>query len=154
MERLTILIIGWLTVTGWFAVVSGVCLLGTQMLQGMALMTHSDYVIQQWQVPLIYWLVLIVGLFFNTVAVRFLPQVEGLVLILHVLGFFAILIPIAVYGTRGDAYTVFTTWSSTTNWPTEGVSLLVGLVGPAFGLLGGDAAVHVSWTTQPTKQLP
>ena len=135
---------GWLTVTGWFAVVASVCFLCTQILQGMAVMTHPDYAIQQWQIPLIYWLVLIVGVFFNTVAVRFLPQIEGLVLILHVLGFFAILIPIVVYGVREDASVVFTTWINSGNWPTQGVSLLVGLVGPAFGLLGGDAAVHVS----------
>ena len=114
------------------------------MLQGLALMTNADYNATQWQIPLIYWLVLIFGVLFNTVAVRFLPQIEALVLILHVLGFFAILIPVAVYGIRTDASMVFNTWLNAGNWPTQGLSFLIGLVGPAFGLLGGDAAVHVS----------
>ena len=130
--------------TGWFAVVASVCFLCAQMLQGLALMTNADYNATQWQIPLIYWLVLIFGVLFNTVAVRFLPQIEALVLILHVLGFFAILIPVAVYGIRTDASMVFNTWLNAGNWPTQGLSFLIGLVGPAFGLLGGDAAVHVS----------
>ena len=141
-------VIGWLTMTGWFAVVASVCFLCAQMLQGLALMTNASYTAMQWQIPLIYWLVLVFGVLFNTVAVRFLPQIEALVLILHVLGFFAILIPVAVYGIRTDAAVVFNTWLNSGNWPTQGVSFLIGLVGPAFGLLGGDAAVHVSWDPQ------
>ena len=67
-----------------------------------------------------------------------LPKVETVVLILHVFGFLGILIPLAVFGLQNNAGVVFGTWFNEGMWPTEGLSFMVGLVGPAFCLLGAE----------------
>lgn len=48
---------------------------------------------------------------FNTFFANRLPLVEGILLVLHIAGFFAILIPLWVCGERGNAKEVFTTFT-------------------------------------------
>lgn len=81
----------------------------------------------------------------NVVGGSLLPKFEGLILVLHVLGFFAILIPLLYMSDYGTAKDVFGTWVNSGDWSSQGVSTLVGLIGAVFAFAGGDAAVHVSF---------
>ena len=83
--------------------------------------------------------------FFNTVVASFLPRVEGGFLILHILGFFGILIPLVYYSPKGDTASVLSAYYNQVNWPTYGLSFMVGTLGLAFSFVGADAAVHVSY---------
>lgn len=83
------------------------------------------------------------GLFNSFLADR-LPLVEGLVLVLHVVGFFAILIPLWIFAPRGDPTVIFTTFNDGGGWGSIGLSCLVGILGPVVSLLGSDAATHMS----------
>jgi hypothetical protein len=38
---------------------------------------------------------------------------------------------------------VFTDFINQGQWPTQALSVFIGLTGPAFAFAGGDAAVHV-----------
>ena len=71
-------------------------------------------------------------------------MVEGLVLILHVLGFFGIMIPLWVFAPRSDASAVFTQFNDGGGWGNTGLACLVGILGPVVSLLGSDAATHMS----------
>ena len=75
-------------------------------------------------------------------------MMEGLVLVLHLFGFFAILIPLWVLAPRSDASTVFTEFTNGGNWPTIGLACLVGMLSPVFALLGTDAAIYMGSYTQ------
>ena len=68
-----------------------------------------------------------------------LPKIEGLILIIHVLGFFAILIPLVYMAPRSTAEEVFTTFLNQGLWPTEGLSFFVGIIGMVSAFLGTDA---------------
>ena len=85
-----------------------------------------------------------------------LPKFEGFILVLHVLGFFAILIPLTYMSEHVSAKEVFATWVNNGDWSSQGVSTLVGLTGAVFAFAGGDAAVHVSFhrTVQGNFDLP
>lgn len=131
-----LIVLGWLTVVGWQALVaSGGFLCGT-LIQGLIVLNHPGYVFERWHGTLLFWAVLLVAIFVNTIISSLLPKIEGLILILHVLGFFAILIPLVYMAPHGSASDVFTLFLNEGGWSTQGLSFFVGLVGSVFSFLG------------------
>lgn len=114
------------------------------MIQGLIVLTRPNYVPQAWHATLLYWAVVVFSVTINVVGGSLLPKFEGLILVLHILGFFAILIPLTYMSNYGTAKDVFATWVNSGDWPSQGISTLVGLMGAVFAFAGGDAAVHVS----------
>ena len=87
-------ITGWLVISGWMGILAGSGFLGGQQIAALATLNNPGYAYQRWQVTLIFWLMVIVSILINTVVASVLPKIESLVLIIHVLGFFAVLIPL------------------------------------------------------------
>lgn len=155
---------GWLTVVGWQAfAASGGYLSGT-LIQGLIALTNPDYNFQRWHGTLLFWAVILVAVIVNTVVSSLLPKLECLILIIHVLGFFAILIPMVYMSPHGSAKDVFTMFLNKGGWQTTGLSFFIGLAGNVFSFLGRssfsakfccscshlntgtDAAIHVCTT--------
>lgn len=84
---------------------------------------------------LFLWAILAFAVFINTVASKTLAKFEGLILILHILGFLGILIPLVYLAPHGDA-SIFTTFVNEGGWPTQGLSFMVGLPSAVFSLIG------------------
>lgn len=142
-------ITGWMTVLAWVASIATGAFLSASMTQALCLINWPDYanVYAGWQGTLISSAVVLVCVFFNTVVGSLLPKVEGSFMILHILGFFAILIPLVYYAPKATAAEVFssaTAYQNVGGWPSYGTSFLVGTLGLAFSFVGADAAVHVS----------
>jgi choline transport protein len=135
---------GWLTLGGWQGSVSSSALLTGNMILGLAALNDASFVPELWQGTLLFWAIFLFAVFINTLVSSALPKFEGLILILHVLGFFAILIPLVVLGPHADAKDVFGTWVNNGGWQTQGISFMVGMMGNAFAFVGTDAAFHVS----------
>lgn len=72
----------------------------------------------------------------NVAAGWLLPKFEGGLLILHILGFFAVLIPLLTLGPKGDTKEVFTTFYNLGEWPTQGLSFCIGIMGSVFAFVG------------------
>ncbi|KAI0397208.1 putative GABA permease [Xylariaceae sp. FL0594] len=137
---------GWLAITGWQALVaSGGFMTGT-MIQGLILLTHPEYagVMKNWHGTLLFWAVVLVSYAINTAAGSLLAKFEGLVLVLHILGFFAVILPLTLLSPHGTAKDVFNTWTNAGLWQTQGLSFCVGIIGNVFAFLGGDGAIHMS----------
>lgn len=66
-------------------------------------------------------------------------------LIIHVAGFFALLIPLVSLGPRGNTTEIFTDFLNLGGWPTQELSFFIGLAGYSAAFLGTDGAVHVSF---------
>lgn len=129
---------GWLTATGWQAsVASGGYLSGT-LIQGMIVLNHPEYNFKQWHGTLLFWVVILVAVFVNTIISSLLPKLEGLILIIHVLGFFAVLIPLVYMASHGSSSSVFSNFINEGGWSTQGVSFFVGIIGNVFAFLGKD----------------
>lgn len=62
---------------------------------------------------------------------------------LHIIGFFALLIPLVFLGPRGNTNEIFTTFLNGGVWPTQGLSFFIGLAGNAVAFQGVDSAIHV-----------
>jgi amino acid transporter len=83
----------------------------------------------------------------NLVGGKFLPRLENLILVVHILGFFGILIPLTYMADHKTKEEVFTQFSNGGGFATDGLSWFVGMTGCVFAFAGGDAAVHVSTGT-------
>lgn len=129
-------IVGWLTVIGWQAGSASVAYLAGTLIQGLITVNNPSYNAEGWQGTLLLWAVILVAVAVNTVVVSALPKIEGLILIIHVLGFFAILIPLVYLAEPVPAQQVFTLFLNLGNWETQGLSFFVGLAGLAFSFLG------------------
>lgn len=140
----------WLALTGWQALVaSGGFVTGT-MIQGLILLTHPDYgtAMQNWHGTLLFWGVVLLGFAINSAIGSLLAKFEGLVLVLHLLGFFAIMLPLALLSEHGDSEAVFNNFYNLGDWQTQGLSFCIGLLGNVFAFLGADGAIHVSSVLQ------
>lgn len=115
---------------------------GTQI-QGVAVLAHKNYSPEKWQGTLICWCVLLVALGINVAGGKLLPRLESLILVVHILGFFGIMIPLVYMSEHNTAKEVFTEFNNGGGFPTDGLSWFVGATGCVFAFAGGDAAVHV-----------
>ncbi|KAF2140464.1 uncharacterized protein K452DRAFT_229802, partial [Aplosporella prunicola CBS 121167] len=142
---------GWVSVLGWQANCASACYLTGSMIQGLLVLNDPGYPYKRWHATLIMYAVLLFSLCINTVGVRFLPAAEGVILILHVLGFFAILIPLVHLAPISSASFVFTDFIKTAAYPEglssgypDGLNWLVGLLTGAAVFLGFDGSCHMA----------
>ena len=139
---------GWLTSIAWIAVLAtGSVFVGT-IWQGLIILDNDNYQPQKWQGTLLCWAVLAVAVFINTVVSGLLPMIEGIILVLHVLGFVAVIVPLVYLSPHGSAASVFKTVLNEGGWPTQGISYCVGFIGNVATFVGGyrihDTPLHLS----------
>lgn len=142
-QRILSYIVGWLCVLGWQTGAAASAFLAGQELQGLLILNYPDYHPLAWRLTLIVIAIGCVCGIFNTFLARKLPLVEGCVLILHIMGFFAILVPLWVLAPRSSAKEVFTDFQNN-GWSSQGLSTLVGIISPTVSILGSDAASHMA----------
>ena len=136
--------IGWLTVIGWIAGLTAAAFFVASLIQALIIQNNPTYTSTGWQGTLLLWAVLLICVVINTFLSGVLPAIEVVVLILHVLSFFAILIPLVYLApSHNSTKEVFTTWINS-GWPTQALSFFIGIQGNALAFVGSDAAVHVS----------
>lgn len=127
---------GWLTCAGWQAAIATAAFFTGTLIQGLIVENHSDYSFQRWHGTLLTWAAVLLAVIFNTVLSPALPKVEGMVLVLHILGFFAILIPLVYLAPHSAPSEVFTVFLNSGGWRSQGLSFFIGLIGNATAFLG------------------
>jgi amino acid transporter len=130
-------------VLGWQTGAASSAFLAAAEIEGLAILNNPNYTPKPFHLTLMMMAVALLCGFFNTYLARKLPLIEGIVLILHVLGFFAIMIPLWVLAPRSDAKEVFTTFNNA-GWSSTGLSVLVGIISPCVSLIGSDSATHMA----------
>ena len=135
--------VGWLGVLGWQVGVAFASYLSGTEIQGLAILNYPDYEPKRWHGTLIVIAILILCVLFNTFLAQRLHLVEGSILVLHVCGFFGIMIPLWVLSPTSTSHEVWTTFSNP-GWPNQGLSCLIGIVASVAPLLGADAAAHMA----------
>jgi choline transport protein len=111
------------------------------MLIGILMINFPDsYTMEPWHGTTLAIAVASAALIFNMFLAQKLPIIEGIILIIHVFGFFAILIPLWVLAPRAPVSQVFGSIEDRGGWGNSGLSCLVGLVGPIFALIGKPTA--------------
>lgn len=114
-------ITGWVTLIGWQATTASSAYLAGTILQSTILMVDSSYSPKPYQAMLLGWAVLAFAVIINTVGSRTLAHFEGVILALHILGFFAVLIPLLVLADHSDV-SIFVTFVNSGGWYVQCVS--------------------------------
>lgn len=135
---------GWISVLGWQTGLASLAFLAGTMIQGLLVLDNPDYIFENWHGTLLVIAITAFCIIFNTFLAKRLPMVEGMVLIIHLLGFFAVLVPLWLLAPRSSASDVFTTFLNLGGWNTTGLAFMVGLLSPVYTLIGADSAVHMS----------
>ncbi|KAF2729355.1 putative GABA permease [Polyplosphaeria fusca] len=136
---------GWLCFTGWQAAIGSIAFLVGGSIQGLIVLHHPDtYVFERWHTTLLVFATILGAYVFNTVLAKKLPLVEGLVLLIHVCGLFAVTIPLWALSPRKSSHAVFTEFTNNGGWPTMGLSFMVGLLPVSGSLAGIDCVVHMA----------
>ncbi|KAI9650471.1 hypothetical protein NHQ30_000487 [Ciborinia camelliae] len=115
----------------------------SELIEGLAIQNNSEYVPTGWKGTLIFWAVLFLCVAINGFLSRALPILEVAILIIHILGFFAIIIPLVHLGPHGNAKEIFTTFVNT-GWESQSLSFFIGLNGNIAAFTGADSAIHMS----------
>ncbi|OQO10202.1 hypothetical protein B0A48_04559 [Cryoendolithus antarcticus] len=141
--------VGWLTAMGWQVYLAGICFMVGSVLQGLIVLNNLDtYVYASWHGTLLTIAVILFASLFNTVLAVRLPLIEGIMLVIHIAGLFAIIIPLWIMAPRGDAYTTLLTFPTTAGWMNQGLAALIGMCNPIGILVGYDCSVHMSEEVQ------
>ncbi|CAO1597488.1 hypothetical protein XANCAGTX0491_001296 [Xanthoria calcicola] len=135
---------GWITVISWQAALASAAFLAGTMIQGLLVLNYDGYNLQRWHGTLLFYAVILLSLFINTYLARLLPKIEGTVLIIHVVGFFCVLIPLVYLAPHGTAKDVFANFNNGGGWSTDGLAFFVGLSTSMFSFIGVDAATHMA----------
>ncbi|KAL8670634.1 MAG: hypothetical protein Q9168_004845 [Polycauliona sp. 1 TL-2023] len=135
----------WLVICGWQAILAGSAYLGGNMIIALAQLNYPSYAPALWQGTLVYWCVMIVAITVNLYASKILPKLESFILVLHLLGFLAIMVVLVTMSKeKVSTKDVFTVFENGGGWPTTTVSVFVGLLGSVFATYGTDCAVHMA----------
>lgn len=157
-KEVWLIMLGWLCVVGWQSSLVATAYIAAQVRQMARLwlcftellqqftaiiaVSNPSYAIQGWQGTLFTIAVSSFAIVCNSVLIRKLPLLEGVIMTLHVVGFFAFVVVLWVMGPRGGS-SVVTTFTDN-GWGSTGLSSLVGILGPISSLLGADSAAHLS----------
>ena len=130
-------VVGWQSIIAWQALNASAVYLTASLVQGIVLLNYPNYNAQLWQVTLLMYAVVLVCIIANTILVKLLPLLERVFLVLHICGFFAVLIPLVYLApVKASAHEVFTDVLSLAGYNDRGLAIFVGLITPLFAFLG------------------
>ena len=121
---------------GWQVSLASVSYLAGALIQGLITLTTPAYEPHSWHTVLLFWAGILFTIIINTAVGQYLPKFEGSILIIHILGFFAILLPLAILGSHQSASEVFKTFLNNGSWSTQGLSFMIGMLGSVFCFTG------------------
>ena len=139
---------GWLTVVGWQAAVASGFLAAATIIQGLLVLNLPEYNFQLWHGTLLFLAILALALFVNTYLGKHLAKLEGIILVVHVLGLLGIMISLLYLAPAGTAKDVFATFLNEGGWDTQGLAFFVGLTGAIFAFAGADGPAHMAEEVQ------
>jgi amino acid transporter len=130
---------------GWQTASAAVSYLAGKQIQGLVILNNPSYNQKAWHGTLLIWAVLAVCLIFNTFLSRHLPLVEGVIVILHFAGFFAVIIPLWVMSDRShSASEVFTLFQDNMMWDNLPLAVILGLTSATATFIGLEAGAHMA----------
>jgi amino acid transporter len=142
---------GWISTMAWQAGNAvGVFLTGT-LIQTIILENNKDYAFPSWHGSLLVMSNIVFTVAANILLTRYIPKVQTAFFVLHILAFFAVLVPICVSAPKASAAEVFTGCANTGGWSSTGFAVLAGQLSAIYMMCGTDS---VGTTSSSSLTLP
>lgn len=100
--------------------------LQADVIEGLVSLNNPGFVWKSWHSTLLVIAVIAFSAIFNTILASRLPSIEAVLLILHIAGLFAIVIPLWVMSPRADPHDVIFGFANEGGW-SKGISAMIGL---------------------------
>jgi choline transport protein len=147
-QKLLSYLSGWLTAIGWQMYLASVNFLVGTIIQGLIALNTPSYIYERWHGTLLSIAIVFFCIPFVTFLAGKLPWIEGGLLCLHIVGFFAIIGTMWGTSEPSNAREVLLNFYDGGGWGNEGISAMVGLIAPLAVLVGYDCSVHMSEETR------
>lgn len=144
VQKILSYISGWLSSLCWQSFVAADCLYAAQVLFSLISLQNPDFVTKNWHEALTGMLIVIFMTAVNTYGVSKLAAIEKVFVATHVVGFFVVLITVAVTGEKQSSDKVFLEFYNGGGYPTMGLAVMVGQVPAMWNVLASDAVAHLS----------
>jgi choline transport protein len=135
---------GWVSTIAWQAACASTIWIAASVIEVLVALNYPSYVPQVWHGILIFYAIVAVAVLFTTALSRIFPSLEALVLILHILGFFAfMLVFLYLAPEKTPASVVFGTFLNGGGFSSNAQSVLVGAVTIMYAFNAVDGATHM-----------
>jgi len=129
---------------GWQAVIAGGSYSTSSLMLQLISFNRPSYVPENWHVTLMMIGVACMATLFNTFGAKQLPMLEGIVLFVHIFGFFVIIIVLWAMAPKALASEVFGTFSNLGGYDSIGTACFVGTIASTASFAGSDAPAHLA----------
>ncbi|KAJ4538190.1 hypothetical protein HRR80_007785 [Exophiala dermatitidis] len=136
--------VAWLSIAGlWLGAVS--CSMGVAVQTQSYVAITRSYDMKRWHAFLINVLVIVMWVVVNIFYVRAMHWMNESILYIHVVGYFVVIITLAVCtDNKHDAKYVFTNFENNSGWEQDGVAWCVSLLPALYAFFSLDTAAHYS----------
>ena len=110
-----------MTVIAWQALSASSHFLSGTLIQALLVVSYPDRNFASWQGTLLAWAVVAFSMTINTVARKLLPRLEGLILVVHILGCFGVFVPVLVLSNHQSTADVWLHFINNGGWATQGM---------------------------------
>ncbi|OAL02030.1 hypothetical protein IQ06DRAFT_325450 [Phaeosphaeriaceae sp. SRC1lsM3a] len=115
---------------------------------------HPNYTPERWHGTLLVFALMAVCFICNTFLSKRLPQVEAVILFLHITLFIVVIsILTAMSPTKSRNADVWALFLNAGGYDSKGLSFFVGLITPVFAFSGADGTVHMSEETRNASRV-
>ncbi|KAK6430602.1 hypothetical protein LTR95_013241 [Oleoguttula sp. CCFEE 5521] len=158
VQRLLSYYTGWISTLAWQAGNAiGVFLTGT-LIQVIVLENNPDSfadTFPNWHGSLLVIANVLITVIGNIFLTRYIPRVQTAFFVLHILTFFAVMIPICINAPKASARDVFADFQNLGGWPNMGVAIMAGQLSAIYMMCGMDSFCHISEEVQDAaKSVP
>lgn len=143
-QRFLSYVVGWLSVIGWQSGVAVTAYTSAGLILEMAAVNNPPYVPTLWHQTLATIAVVMVAFFCNTIGAKHLPLLEKIVLVVHIVGFLAFLIPLWAVAPKAPASEVFGSFRNFGGWSSIGAACVIGQLSATGSLAGPDSGAHLA----------
>ena len=129
---------GWLCTLGWQGGIAVTGYVSGTLIRGLITFNNPTYSAEPWHDTFFTIAIVVFAALINIFLAKHLPWLEGLILVLHVLGFVAVVIPLWVLAPRNSARRVFTEFNDGGDWGSFGTACIVGQVTCITSFMGSS----------------
>jgi choline transport protein len=145
-------IVDWLAALGCQSLVAMTAYSSAVIILPMVSISHPAYTMQNWHQSLLMIGIGIIGTLTNTYGAGRLTNLQGLVLVVHIFGFFCIAIPLRVLAPKAPTSEVFGSFENFGGWPSISTAYFIGTLAATGSFVGSDAAVNMAEATMDASQ--
>ncbi|GAM91342.1 hypothetical protein ANO11243_093910 [Dothideomycetidae sp. 11243] len=135
---------GWMSVLVWQTALSSSNVVSGTLLESLITIYKPDYELKPWRSALMTLPSLVVLLLWSLFAHKYLPMLQNLTMVLHVMGAILIILTIWVAAPHVSPREVFLDFSNFGSYSSLFVALMLGQSTPQWALSSMDAAAHMS----------